>query len=109
MTASKKQWKVTAACVVVNLEGQDRYLYKGAIVPEGVGKADIVRLSNTGLIVEAPVEAPVDTVKIPVEPTAEEKAAAEAAKAATNTFEGATAAETVKADSGRAAASKPAK
>lgn len=101
MTASKKQWKVTAACVVVKLEGQDRYLYKGSIVPEGVGKADIVRLSNTGLIVEAPVE----TAVVPVEPTAEQKAAAEAAKAA----EEQAAAEAAKADSGRAAASKPAK
>ncbi|UYG15769.1 hypothetical protein BRM3_08935 [Brachybacterium huguangmaarense] len=112
MPAKSKHWKVKAACVVVKLFGQDRYLYKGAVLPDGVPAADITRLSNTGLIVEV---ADVAAEKAKVEQEAAEKAKAEAdaqekadAAASTDT-EGATDAGAAKAASGRTAAAKTAK
>lgn len=51
------QHKVTAAAVVVNVEGQERYLYRGAVLPEGVAKADLRRLLNNGLLAEVVVPA----------------------------------------------------
>lgn len=114
MTASKNAWKVEAACVVVTLFGQDRYLYKGAVLPSGVPAADITRLSNTGLIVKAPAP---EADEAPATGTEAEVAAAKAAsdaqeaadKAASADTEGATDAGAAKATGGRTAAAKPAK
>lgn len=102
MPAKSKHWKVAAACVVVKLFGQDRYLYKGAVLPDGVPAADITRLSNTGLIVEV---ADVAADKAKAEADAQEEADA----AASTDAEGATDAGAAKAASGRTAAAKTAK
>ena len=61
------QHKVTAAAVVVNVQGQERYLYRGAVLPEGVAKADMRRLLNAGLLAE--VEVPAGTPAPKSDPT----------------------------------------
>lgn len=43
---------VSAGCIVVPVKGADRYLYKGAVVPDGVDAADIKRLKSIGLVKE---------------------------------------------------------
>lgn len=59
--------KVAAAAVVVNVEGQERYLYRGAVLPEGVSKADVRRLLNNGMLSE--VEVPDGTPAPTSDPT----------------------------------------
>lgn len=103
MTEKKStSWKVATACVVVKLFGQDRYLYKGAILPVGVPAADITRLSNIGLIVET-------TDTAPVEVDDREDAAAAADKAASTDVDGATDAGAAKASRTRSTGTSPAK
>ncbi|MGO2360010.1 MAG: hypothetical protein ACTH6N_02665 [Brachybacterium tyrofermentans] len=80
-----KQLKVIAACVVVNVGGQERYLYKGAVLPSSVERKDITRLKNTGLVAEVEVAVPEADSAADVaaaEKAAAEKAAAEKAAAA---------------------------
>lgn len=86
-----KQIKVKAACVVVNVGGQERYLYKGSVLPSGVDRKDITRLKNNGLVVEVEVaevpeaDSPADVAaaaeKAAADQAAAEKAAAEKAAA----------------------------
>lgn len=59
--------KVTAAAVVVNVEGKERYLYRGAVLPEGVAKGDVRRLLNNGMLAE--VEVPDGTPAPKSDPT----------------------------------------
>ena len=74
--------KVTAPCVVVNVSGAERYLYKGATVPSGVDRKDITRLKNNGLIAEVDVpEADTAADDADAKAVAEAKAAAEKAAA----------------------------
>lgn len=78
-----KHLKVIAACVVVNVGGQERYLYKGAVLPSSVERKDITRLKNTGLVAEVAVpEADSAADVAAAEKVAAEKAAAEKAAAA---------------------------
>ncbi|WP_309132642.1 hypothetical protein [Brevibacterium sp.] len=80
---------VTAAAVVVQVEGQDRYLYKGAVLPDGVKAEDVKRLKSIGLVKDVKVQtAPQATAdaddaeaKAAAEKAAAEKAAAEKAAA----------------------------
>lgn len=74
-----KKNKVTAACVVVNVQGQERYLYRGAFLPSGVDRKDVTRLKNNGLVAEVEV-ADVPEADSAAEAAAE-KAAAEKAEA----------------------------
>lgn len=83
-----KQIKVIAACVVVNVSGQERYLYKGAVLPSGVDRKDVTRLKNNGLIAEVEVpeaDSPQDVseaeAKAAADKAAAERAAAEKAAA----------------------------
>lgn len=98
-----KQIKVKAACVVVNVGGQERYLYRGAVLPSGVDRKDITRLKNNGLLVEVEV-AEVPEADSPADDAAAkaaaEKAAAEKAEADRVAAE--------KAAAEKAAAEKPA-
>lgn len=43
-------WVVTAAAVVANIGGADRYLYRGAVLPDGV--ENLEHLSSAGLVAE---------------------------------------------------------
>lgn len=52
--ATTTQHIVKATLIVVPLEGTERYLEKGATVPEGVAAKDIKRLTEAGLIGKAP-------------------------------------------------------
>lgn len=68
--SEKQEWKVAAACVVVDVEGAERYIYRGGILPAGVSAASITRLSNVDLIVpvdaeEARNSVPVDAITLP--------------------------------------------
>lgn len=80
-----KQIKVKAACVVVNVGGQERYLYKGAVLPSGVDRKDITRLKNNGLLVEVEVaevpeaDSPADTAAAAQKAAADQAAAEKAA------------------------------
>lgn len=83
-----KQIKVKAACVVVNVGGQERYLYKGSVLPSGVERKDVTRLKNNGLVVEVEVleaDSPEDVAaaaqKAAADQAAAEKAAADQAAA----------------------------
>lgn len=92
-----KQNKVIAACVVVNVSGQERYLYKGAVLPSGVERKDVTRLKNNGLIAE---------VEVPEADSAQDVADAEAKAAAEKAATERAAAEKAAAD--KAAADKAA-
>lgn len=72
-----KQIKVKAACVVVKVEGAERYLYRGAVLPAGVEKADVTRLRNAGLLEEVEVAA-APVVDAPVADSREDDAAVKA-------------------------------
>lgn len=48
---------VKAACVVVPVAGNDRYLYRGAPVPPGVEADRLEHLASLGMITEAKVAA----------------------------------------------------
>lgn len=93
-----KQNKVIAAAVVVSVEGQERYLYRGAVLPSGVQQADITRLRNNGLIRE---------VEVPEADSPQDVAAAEAALAAAQKAEADKAA-AEKADAEKGQSAKPA-
>jgi hypothetical protein len=54
--ATTNQHIVKATLIVVPLDGTERYLEKGAIVPDGVAAKDIKRLIETGLIAKVPAE-----------------------------------------------------
>lgn len=89
-----KQTKVTAACVVVTVDGQERYVYRGSLLPSGVDRKDITRLRNNGLVAEVDVpeadsaqdiaesEAKAAADKVAAEKAESEKVAAEKAGAA---------------------------
>lgn len=47
------EYKVTAGAVVVRVGGTERYLYRGATLPDGVSADDVKRLSGLGLIEQA--------------------------------------------------------
>lgn len=51
-----QQHIVIASAVVVDVEGENRYLYRGAIVPASTSEADLERLTELHLI--APQDAP---------------------------------------------------
>lgn len=57
-----KQHIVKSACVVVPVDGEDRYLYQGAPIPEGVDAERIEHLVSLGMITEVTVssEAPLE-------------------------------------------------
>ncbi|OMH30648.1 hypothetical protein BGP79_11865 [Tersicoccus sp. Bi-70] len=44
-----------AACAVVPVGGSERYLYRGAILPDGVKAADLKRFTELGLIEEVDI------------------------------------------------------
>lgn len=46
---------VSAGCIVVPVKGADRYLYKGAVLPDGIEATDIKRLKSIGLVKEVKV------------------------------------------------------
>lgn len=43
-------FKVKAAAIVVPVDGTERYLYRGALLPSGVKAADRKRLEDMGLV-----------------------------------------------------------
>lgn len=47
-------WVVKAAAAVIRVGGADRYLYRGATLPEGV--ENIEHLAAIGLVIEVAVE-----------------------------------------------------
>lgn len=63
-------FKVTAGAVVVPVNGSERYLYRGALLPDGVKAEDRKRLVDVGLVEE---------VKSPTKTAAQKKAEADAA------------------------------
>ncbi|MBM6622665.1 hypothetical protein JTF08_13700 [Micrococcaceae bacterium RIT802] len=48
--------KVKAAAAVVVIGGADRYLYQGAVVPDGVDTKDLDRLVKAGLLEKVEVK-----------------------------------------------------
>lgn len=50
------QHVVKATLIVVRVDDTERYLEKGATLPEGVSAADRKRLTEVGLIEKAPVQ-----------------------------------------------------
>lgn len=48
--------QVNAGAIVVPVKGADRYLYRGAILPEGVDADDIKRLKSIGLVKDVKVQ-----------------------------------------------------
>ena len=74
MSTSTKQLKVAAAAVVVKVNGDERYLYRGAVLPAGVAQADITRLRNSGLLREVEVEASAPKAAAKAEPATEKPA-----------------------------------
>lgn len=46
---------VSAGCIVVPVKGADRYLYKGAVLPDGIEATDLKRLKSIGLVKEVKV------------------------------------------------------
>lgn len=48
--------QVNAGAIVVPVKGADRYLYRGAILPEGVDAKDIKRLKSIGLVKDVKVQ-----------------------------------------------------
>ncbi|MEE6295193.1 hypothetical protein [Georgenia wangjunii] len=48
--AKTYEYVVTAACVVVPVNGAERYLYKGVVLPDGVTAKDRDRLVDVGLV-----------------------------------------------------------
>lgn len=46
---------VEAGAIVVAVKGKERYLYKGAILPDGVKADDIKRLKSIGLVKDVKV------------------------------------------------------
>lgn len=47
-------WVVTAAVAVARVAGADRYVYRGAALPEGT--ENVEHLAAVGLIAEAPAQ-----------------------------------------------------
>lgn len=48
--------QVNAGAIVVPVKGADRYLYRGAILPEGVDEDDVKRLKSIGLVKDVKVQ-----------------------------------------------------
>ena len=48
--------QVNAGAIVVPVKGADRYLYRGAILPEGVDADDVKRLKSIGLVKDVKVQ-----------------------------------------------------
>lgn len=55
--------KVVGHVAVVKVSGVERYLYAGAIVPQGVTDGDIERLTSLGLLAEIEVPDEVELVE----------------------------------------------
>lgn len=72
------EFRVKAAAIVVPVSGTERYLYRGAPLPEGVTDADRKRLIDVGLVEEVaePAAEPVPQEPAPQEPVVQEVKAA---------------------------------
>lgn len=80
MAAKKYIHKVTgAAAVLRTVDGSERYLYRGAIIPEGFDKESIEHSVSIGLV--SKVEVVSDDDDAAAKAAADAKAAEEAAKA----------------------------